>query len=140
MYAVVPKGFFPSQDTGMIMGSIVADQATSFQAMVPKLKSYMEIVRADPAVKNVTGFTGGSQTNTGRMFITLKPLDQRKIMLQTGLAGKSLQPIPIADFTLLLSTTDEYSLLQPLRTRYRGEESPISRNSRRSPPGPLAYR
>lgn len=79
MFTVVPKGFFPSQDTGMIMGSIVADQSTSFQAMVPKLTAYMNIIRADPAVKNVTGFTGGSQTNTGRMFITLKPLADRKI-------------------------------------------------------------
>jgi multidrug efflux pump len=79
LYTVVPSGFFPSQDTGMIMGSIVADQATSFQAMVPKLSEYVEIIRKDPAVQNVTGFTGGSQTNTGRMFITLKPLDERKI-------------------------------------------------------------
>jgi len=79
MMTVVPKGFFPSQDTGMIMGSIVADQSTSFQAMVPKLNAYMNIIRADPAVKNVTGFTGGSQTNSGRMFITLKPLNERKV-------------------------------------------------------------
>ena len=79
LYSVVPKGFFPTQDTGMIMGSIVADQATSYQAMVPKLSSYVDIVRADPAVKSVTAFTGGSQVNTGRMFITLKPLEERKI-------------------------------------------------------------
>ena len=79
LYIEVPKGFFPSQDTGMIMGSIVADQATSFQAMVPKLSEYVEIIRKDPAVQSVTGFTGGSQTNTGRMFITLKPLAERKI-------------------------------------------------------------
>ncbi len=79
LYSVVPKGFFPSQDTGMIMGSIVADQSTSFQAMVPKLSAYVDLIRADPAVQSVTGFTGGSQTNTGRMFITLKPLNERKI-------------------------------------------------------------
>ncbi|MET3108658.1 multidrug efflux pump [Oxalobacteraceae bacterium GrIS 2.11] len=79
MFTVVPTGFFPSQDTGTIMGSIVADQATSFQAMVPKLNAYMDIVRADPAVRSVTGFTGGSQTNSGRMFISLKPLEERKV-------------------------------------------------------------
>ena len=79
LFTVVPKGFFPSQDTGMIMGSIVADQSTSFQGMVPKLNAYVNIIKADPAVKSVVGFTGGSQTNTGRMFITLTPLEQRKI-------------------------------------------------------------
>lgn len=79
LFTVVPKGFFPSQDTGMLMGSIVADQSTSFQAMVPKLSGYVDIIRKDPAVQSVTAFTGGSQTNTGRMFITLKPLDERKI-------------------------------------------------------------
>ncbi|HSY26405.1 MAG TPA: efflux RND transporter permease subunit, partial [Burkholderiaceae bacterium] len=79
LYTIVPKGFFPSQDTGMIMGSIVADQATSFQAMVPKLDAFVDIIRKDSAVQSVTGFTGGRQTNTGSMFITLKPLDERKI-------------------------------------------------------------
>jgi multidrug efflux pump len=79
LYAIVPKGFFPSQDTGMIVGSIVADQATSFQAMLPKLSAFVEVVQADPAVESVTGFTGGSRTNSGRMFIALKPLNIRKV-------------------------------------------------------------
>lgn len=79
LYATVPKGFFPTQDTGVIMGSIVADQSTSFQAMLPKLSAFVDVIRADPAVKSVTGFTGGSQTNSGRMFITLKPLAERKV-------------------------------------------------------------
>jgi len=79
LYAIVPKGFFPSQDTGMIMGSIVADQSTSFQAMLPKLTAFVDVIRADPAVRSVTGFTGGSRTNSGRVFIALKPLDERKI-------------------------------------------------------------
>jgi multidrug efflux pump len=79
LYAIVPKGFFPQQDTGRIMGSIQADQATSFQAMRPKLAAFIDIVRADPAVESVTGFTGGSQRNTGRVFISLKPLEERKV-------------------------------------------------------------
>jgi len=79
LYAIVPKGFFPSQDTGMIMGSIVADQSTSFQAMLPKLTAFVDVIRADPAVRSVTGFTGGSRTNSGRVFIALKPLDERQI-------------------------------------------------------------
>jgi len=78
LYGVIPKGFFPQQDTGRITGMIQADQATSFQAMRPKLSAYIDIIRADPAVASVTGFTGGSQRNTGRMFISLKPLSERK--------------------------------------------------------------
>ncbi len=79
LYMVVPKGFFPQQDTGIIRGSIVADQATSFQAMRPKLAGYVDIIGADPAVASVTGFTGGRQRNTGFMFIALKPLGERKV-------------------------------------------------------------
>ena len=79
LYVIVPKGFFPQQDTGRIMGSIQADQATSFQAMRPKLAAFVDIIRQDPAVENVIGFTGGSQRNTGRMFIALKPLAERKV-------------------------------------------------------------
>ena len=78
LYVIVPKGFFPQQDTGRLIGFIRADQATSFQAMQPKLDNFIRIVQSDPAVENVTGFTGGSQRNTGQMFVTLKPLSQRK--------------------------------------------------------------
>jgi multidrug efflux pump len=79
LYGAIPKGFFPQQDTGRIQGSIQADQATSFQAMRPKLEAYINIIKADPAVASVTGFTGGSQRNTGQMFIALKPLAERKV-------------------------------------------------------------
>ncbi len=79
LYTVVPAGFFPQQDTGVIMGNIVADQATSFQAMKPKLTNYVAIINADPAVASVTGFTGGGQRNSGFMFIALKPLNERKV-------------------------------------------------------------
>ncbi|MCY1257631.1 Multidrug resistance protein MdtC [compost metagenome] len=78
LYVIVPKGFFPQQDTGRLIGFIRADQATSFQAMRGKLDNFITIVRSDPAVENVTGFTGGSQRNTGQMFVTLKPLSERK--------------------------------------------------------------
>jgi len=83
LYVVIPKGFFPLQDTGRIQGSIQADQATSFQAMRPKLQAFIDIVRTDPAVASVTGFTGGSQRNTGRMFISLKPLAERGVDADT---------------------------------------------------------
>jgi len=79
LFNIVPKGFFPQQDTGMMIGGIQADQATSFQAMRPKLAAFVEIVKADPAVLNVTGFTGGAQRNSGFMYIVLKPLKERKV-------------------------------------------------------------
>ncbi len=79
LYTIVPKGFFPQQDTGRIMGSIQADQSISFQAMRDKLRHFQEIVAADPAVANVVGFTGGGQRNGGNMFISLKPITERQI-------------------------------------------------------------
>ncbi len=77
LYVIVPKGFFPRQDTGQLTGRIHADQGISFQAMQLKLAAFIDIVRADPAVESVVGFTGGSQLNTGSMFVTLKPLAER---------------------------------------------------------------
>jgi multidrug efflux pump len=77
MYISIPKTFFPEQDTGVLMGGIQADQSISFQAMRGKLQDFMKIIREDKAVDNVTGFTGGSRVNSGMMFITLKPRDQR---------------------------------------------------------------
>jgi len=77
MYITIPKTFFPEQDTGVLMGGIQADQSISFQAMRGKLQDFMKIIREDKAVDNVTGFTGGSRVNSGMMFITLKPRDQR---------------------------------------------------------------
>ncbi len=79
LFYKVPKGFFPQQDTGMMIGGIQGDQSISFQAMREKLASFVTIVRADPAVQNVTAFTGGAQRNSGFMYIVLKPLKERKI-------------------------------------------------------------
>ncbi len=78
LYVTIPKGFFPQQDTGRLTGGIQADQSISFQAMRGKLTEFMGIVGADPAVDNVVGFTGGSQRNSGFMFVALKPLSQRR--------------------------------------------------------------
>ncbi|RKP52157.1 efflux RND transporter permease subunit [Trinickia fusca] len=78
LYVVVPKGFFPQQDTGRLIGGIQADQSTSFQSMKVKFAEMMRIVQANPAVRSVTGFTGGRQTNSGFMFIELKPKSERK--------------------------------------------------------------
>jgi multidrug efflux pump len=79
LYTIVPKGFFPQQDTGRLIGFVRGDQSISFQAMRQKLDTFIEIVRKDPAVETVVGFTGGSARNTGSMFVTLKPLKERKM-------------------------------------------------------------
>ncbi|HTT11194.1 MAG TPA: multidrug efflux RND transporter permease subunit [Burkholderiaceae bacterium] len=79
LYIIVPKGFFPQQDVGMMFGGIQADQATSFQSMRDKLAAFVDIVRQDPAVQNVVAFTGGGQRNSGRMFVILKPLSERHL-------------------------------------------------------------
>ena len=78
LYVVIPKGFFPQQDTGRLTGSIQADQSISFQAMQKKLVNIMNVVRKDPAVEDVAGFTGGGQTNSGFMFVSLKPRSERR--------------------------------------------------------------
>jgi multidrug efflux pump len=80
LYTVIPKGFFPQQDTGLMIGFARADQSTSFQAMRTKLENLMAIVMKDPAVANVTGFTGSGgfgSRNSANMFVTLKPLKER---------------------------------------------------------------
>ncbi len=81
LYTVVPKGFFPVQDTGRIFGSVQADQATSFQSMREKLAAYVDVIMADPAVANTVGIAGGQSgaTNTARVFMALKPLSERKV-------------------------------------------------------------
>ena len=79
LYILVPKGFFPQQDTGRLFGSIQAEQDISFQAIRQKMNDYVSIIMKDPAVATVTGFVGGGGTaNTGRMFIMLKPMGERK--------------------------------------------------------------
>ena len=84
LYAVVPKGFVPQQDTGLLIGSLQADQSISFQLMQQKLKQFVDIVRANPAVDTAVGFTGGGgpgpgggSTNSGTVFVSLKPLRDR---------------------------------------------------------------
>ncbi|HEY6419239.1 MAG TPA: efflux RND transporter permease subunit, partial [Candidatus Binataceae bacterium] len=102
LYVIIPKGFFPQQDTGRLMGAIQADQDTSFQSMSLKLRQFVDMIKADKAVDHVIAFTGGNggATNAARMFIALTPLSQRKISADqvigrirknvSGIAGASL--------------------------------------------------
>jgi multidrug efflux pump len=78
LYIIVPKGFFPQQDTGRLNGAVQAAQDISFQAMSGKMQQFVQIVLKDPAVDTAVGFAGGgSATNQGRFFVMLKPLEQR---------------------------------------------------------------
>jgi multidrug efflux pump len=96
LYGVVPKGFVPQQDTGLLIGSIQADQSTSFQLMQQKLTQFIDIVKSDPAVDSAVGFTGGSgpgpggSTNTGTVFASLKPMSERNLP-----ADRAMPPINI---------------------------------------------
>jgi multidrug efflux pump len=80
LYAIVPKGFFPQQDTGRIMGTVMGDQDISFDAMNQKVNQLVQIVRQDPAIQNVIASVGGGgPQNQARVFATLKPLKERKV-------------------------------------------------------------
>jgi multidrug efflux pump len=85
LFVMAPKGFFPQQDTGQISGGMRADQSISFQAMQEKLRTIVNIIRSDPAVDTVVGFTGGSRAGGGFMFINLKDQSERK-----GVAGQAV--------------------------------------------------
>src|SRR5262249_29129452 len=104
LFVIVPKGFFPQQDTGRIIGSIQAEQDISFPAMQAKLADFARLVLDDPAVTNVIAFTGGAgnTTTSGWMFIALKPHHERAVSADqviTRLRGK-LSRIPGASLFL----------------------------------------
>jgi multidrug efflux pump len=87
MFYIIPKGFFPEQDNGRLVGAVVADQDTSFQAMNRRLKGLIKNVLGDPTVDNVLAFTGtNGATNTATMYVALKPRGQRKLSAQQVIA------------------------------------------------------
>jgi multidrug efflux pump len=100
LYILVPKGFFPQQDTGRVTGSVQAGQDISFQAMREKMKQFVNLVTQDPAVNTVVAFAGGNTAyNNGRMFITLKPISDRKISADQVIARmrRKLSVVPGAN-------------------------------------------
>jgi len=98
LFIQVPKGFFPEQDNGRINGSIVADQDTSFQALDKVLLRTIGVIKADAGVADALGFTGGA--NQARMFISLKPLSDRKATAQQIIARlrPKLSKVPGAQY------------------------------------------
>ena len=110
LFAIVPKGFFPQQDTGRLNGSIQAAQDISFTAMRQKLADLVDIVRQDPAVESVLGFTGGGfggTRNTGRVFASLKPLDERKINVDQVIARLRSKLSGVPGATLYLQAVQD---------------------------------
>jgi multidrug efflux pump len=112
LFIHVSKGFFPQQDNGRMMGAIQADQDTSFQAMQVILRRMMKIIRADPAIDTLDGFTGGGGgggggTNSARMFISLKPIEERKVSADEIMARlrPKLAQVPGATMFLQASRT-----------------------------------
>jgi len=107
LYDVIPKGFFPQQDTGRLTGSIQADQSISFQLMQQKLTQFINIIKSDAAVETVVGFTGGSQTNSGFVFVSLKPLSERKISADGVIARLRREMAVIPGATLFLQAVQD---------------------------------
>ncbi|MFI4867092.1 MAG: efflux RND transporter permease subunit [Steroidobacteraceae bacterium] len=116
LYTIIPKGFFPQQDTGTLTGNLRADQSISFQAMAQKLRSAMAIVQADPAVQDVVGFTGGGgggpgggggATNTANIFVGLKPLSVRKVTSDRVIARLRVKLADITGVRLFLQAIQD---------------------------------
>ncbi len=107
LFAAAPKGFFPQQDTGQINGGIRADQSISFQAMQEKLKQLVDIIRADPAVATVVGFTGGSRAGGGFMFVNLKPVSERTDGGQAVIARLRPQLAQVTGVSLFLNPVQD---------------------------------
>jgi multidrug efflux pump len=144
LYYIVPKGFFPQQDTGRLVGNIQADQSISFQAMRQKVADFVEIVQQDPDVGNVVAFTGGGQRNRAFMFVVLKPRGERKLTADQVIArlrgklakepGAALFLVPVQDirvggrqanaqyqFTLQADDLEELRAWEPRVRRALGE-------------------
>ena len=107
LYSVIPKGFFPQEDAGRLIGSIQADQSISFQLMQQKLMQFVTIIKQDPAVETVVGFTGGGQINSGFVFVSLHPLGERKIGIDSVIARLRHEMAVIPGATLFLQSVQD---------------------------------
>jgi multidrug efflux pump len=107
LFVRVPKGFFPQQDNGRIQGTIQADQDTSFQAMDKIMLPMINIVAADPAVDEVNGQTGGGNSSSARVFISLKPLAERKISADLVIARLRPKLAKVSGATLFLQAAQD---------------------------------
>jgi len=107
LFIIIPKGFFPQQDTGRIMASIVTDQDTSFQSLKTKFVKLIDIIKKDPAIENVVGFIGSASTNSGSVYISLKDMDKRKISSDKIIERLRTKLNHIAGATLYMQTAQD---------------------------------
>ena len=146
LFYMIPKGFFPQQDTGQIQGGLRADQSISFQAMQEKLRQLVNIIRADPAVENVVGFTGGGRAGGGFLFVNLKRGSERSDKGQAVIArlrpqlatvtGVSLFLNPVQDLRMggrQSSSTYQYTLKSDNIADLRGWATRLAEAMRRQP-------
>jgi multidrug efflux pump len=104
LLGIVPKGFFPDVDNGMIFGGLRGDQSISFQSMQKKFQQFIDIIKADPAVAAVGGFAGGQATNSGQVFVTLKPRRERGIATPDVIQRMSPKLLQVAGARLFLDS------------------------------------
>ena len=110
LFVIVPKGFFPQQDTGRLSGGIQGAQDSSFTVMKQRMTAFVDIVKADPAVAAVIAFTGsggGTTTNTGRVFVSLKPLEERKVSADQVINRLRRQLATVEGASLFLQSTQD---------------------------------
>ncbi|HKE16833.1 MAG TPA: efflux RND transporter permease subunit, partial [Kofleriaceae bacterium] len=107
LYRVVPRGFFPQEDTGRLIGSIVADQDTSAQAMKRLMAGLADATAADPAVSGTVAFTSG---NSGRMFVSLAPRDRRTVSADQVIARLRTRLARLAGATLYLRAVQDLQI------------------------------
>jgi hydrophobe/amphiphile efflux-1 (HAE1) family protein len=111
LYIVIPKGFFPQQDTGRVNGGILASQDISFQSFQKKMAELIDIMKADPAVDSVVGFTGGQGAqNTGRVFASLKPISERKLPVDLVIARLRGKMSHVPGATLYLQAVQDVQI------------------------------
>ncbi|MFC3108760.1 efflux RND transporter permease subunit [Undibacterium arcticum] len=107
LFIAVPKGFFPQQDTGQLNGGLRADQSISFQAMQGKLRQLVDVIKRDPAVDTVVGFTGGGRAGGGFMFANLKPVSERSESGQAVIARLRPQLAKVTGVSLFLNPVQD---------------------------------
>src|SRR5882757_7477143 len=104
LISIVPKGFFPDTDNGMIQGGIRGDQSISFQSMQKKFQQFIDIIKSDPAVATVGGFAGGQASNQGNVFVTLKPLRERGLSTPEVIERLSPKLLKVSGARLFLNS------------------------------------
>ncbi len=107
LFIATPKGYFPQQDSGQLNGGLRADQSISFAAMQAKLRQLVAVIKADPAVDTVVGFTGGSRAGGGFMFVNLKPLAERGVGGQAVIARLRPQLAQVTGVSLFLNPVQD---------------------------------